>query len=69
MNLGARVEISGDSLDPLCPWHGPQVGAAYEPGVAPCGCLWVFDKRRVLRAMQPGDSLRFDSAVTLHKSE
>ena len=69
MNIGARVEIDGDSLDPLCPWHGPQIGAPYEPGRAPCGCLWVLDKRGILRAIQAGDSLRSETTVRLQKSE
>lgn len=35
------VKIDAETLLVLCPYHGPQPGAEYEPmHPAPCGCVW-----------------------------
>ena len=62
---GAMVIIDAESLALVCPYHGPQAGAEYGAGQAPCGCAFHFDKHGQLRAlrgvekvMQHADSLR-----------
>ncbi len=40
----------------LCPYHGPQDGAAWAAGRAPCGCQWVTRGRDGLRAIRDGAS-------------
>lgn len=36
----------------LCPFHGPQDGAAWAAGRAPCGCQWLPVGKHGLRAVR-----------------
>ena len=56
----AMVLTDRDTLACVCPYHGAQPEADYRAGVAPCGCLWQFDKHSVLRALR-ADSVTFSS--------
>ena len=47
----------------LCPWHGPQPGAAWAAGVAPCGCQWVARGRDGLRAIRGGANFATEIAA------
>ena len=38
----------------LCPFHGPQEGATWAAGCAPCGCQWLPVGRDGLRAVRGG---------------
>jgi hypothetical protein len=44
------VLIDAETLACVCPYHGPQIGAEYEPDRAPCGCEWFTDSAGRLRA-------------------
>ena len=39
------VQIAADTLETVCPYHGPQPGAEYAPvAAAPCGCKWYLSE-------------------------
>ena len=52
------VRIDADTLVCVCPYHGPQPGAEYEAGRAPCGCDWQTDAHGLLWVRERADSLR-----------